>query len=169
MVDFVAILNTGVTGFAFLMLFVGYKLISKAQTDVLERDPNDFPSIEFFGEWRELVHGQLINARYFMGFTALLFFGGLFLLIYRGESHILLTIAPMNESIPTIIHQAKVIEIDENGNATITVKSDEIIQVLLNDIVKSMNALQNRLSKQEYQMKIIETNSKQIRKYNFTQ
>jgi len=92
------ILNTGVTGFAFLMLFLGFKLTSNVQTKIFEHKPSDFNSIEMYREWKGLIASQLTNTRYFLAFSLLFFAGGLFLLIYQAENKI--TVATSPEKLP---------------------------------------------------------------------
>jgi hypothetical protein len=80
------ILNTGVTGFAFLMLFLGFRLTSQVQAKILDHKPSDFKDIEMYREWKELIAAQLSNTRYFLIFSLIFFAGGLFLLVYESET-----------------------------------------------------------------------------------
>ena len=85
--EFVAkILNTGVTGFAFLMLFLGFRLTSQVQAKILEHKTSDFKDVEMYREWKELIAAQLSNTRYFLMFSLTFFAGSLFLLVYESEN-----------------------------------------------------------------------------------
>lgn len=92
------ILNTGVTGFAFLMLFLGFKLTSNVQAKILEHKSSDFNNIEMYREWKGLIASQLTNTRYFIAFSLLFFAGGLFLLMHQAENEI--TVATSPEQLP---------------------------------------------------------------------
>lgn len=72
-INIVDILNTGVTGFAFLMLFLGYKLTAAVQTKIFEQKTDDFESIEMYREWKSLVSAQLNNTRFFILFSLIFF------------------------------------------------------------------------------------------------
>ena len=140
--NIVDVLNTGVTGFAFLMLFVGYRLLSNVQSKVLERNVNDFQSIEYFREWREMVQGQLANTRYFMAFSALLFFGGVGLLVYRAESEITLSIAPSEGGVlPTILLGTDVMALTEEGQVAMKVRSGSSMLIKIDKLIDGMNRL----------------------------
>ena len=128
-ISVVEILNTGVTGFAFIMLYLGYRLTSSVQSKILGKNPEDFQTIEYFREWKELVRNQVINTRYFMLFAAIFFTGGLGLLMYQSESKIILTISPVEGIMPKIFHQIDKVELGENGRANILVKSEHNISV----------------------------------------
>ena len=101
------ILNTGVTGFAFLMLFLGFKLTANVQKKILEHKSSDFNDIEMYREWKELVASQINNTRYFIAFSLLFFAGGVFLLIYQADSkhkqaasEITVATSPAHETLP---------------------------------------------------------------------
>ncbi|MFN4087765.1 MAG: hypothetical protein ACK4QW_01820 [Alphaproteobacteria bacterium] len=136
--NIVDILNTGVTGFAFLMLFVGYRLLSTVQSKVLEKPVESFSSIEFFREWHNLVRGQLANTRYFMMFSALLFAGGIALLVYRPESSIALVVFPSEGTVPRILLQHQEVTLDRNGTALLRVRSDHNVTVRLDAVLKEL-------------------------------
>lgn len=122
------ILNTGVTGFAFLMLFLGFKLTSSVQAKIFERNPNDFDNIELYREWKGLIASQLKNTRYFLGFALLFFCGGLFLLIYQAENKVSIETSPEQLSFsPRIFFQTKIVDLKNNN--TLLVKDGENIRI----------------------------------------
>lgn len=136
----VDVLNTGVTGFAFLMLLVGYRLLSTVQSKVLDKRVEDFSSIEYFREWHNLVNGQLANTRYFMMFSALLFAGGIALLVYRPVSSISLVVFPSEGVAPRILLQHEEVTLDRNGTVMLRVRTDQNVTVRLDDLLKEIQA-----------------------------
>ena len=142
------ILNTGVTGFAFLMLFLGFKLTSNVQAKILEHKSSDFKNIEMYREWKGLIASQLTNTRYFIAFSLLFFAGGLFLLMYQAESEI--TIATSPEKLP---FQPRVFlqnnPMDFNEGNSLNVKNGESIRVSYEEPIAKIRELKYSLESEK--------------------
>lgn len=107
------ILNTGVTGFAFLMLFLGFRLTSQVQAKILEHKTSDFKDVEMYREWKELIAAQLSNTRYFLMFSLTFFAGSLFLLVYEAEHEPKVVMSKVLTSPETLDFEPKIFV---NGN-----------------------------------------------------
>ena len=83
--DIVQILSTGVSGFAFLMLLVGYKLTSQIQNKILDIQLAEI-EVEKLSLWSDLANKQVVNTRYFMAFSTVFLMAGLAVLVYRPEA-----------------------------------------------------------------------------------
>lgn len=156
-INIVTVLNTGISGFSFLMLFVGYRLISAVQEKSLTISPDDFESSEMFRQWRLLVSEQLLNTRYFLLFTSLIFICALAGLIYKAEtqSNIKLVITPWEgSSLPSVAidgeedieHAGKPISVTVQSNSHIYIKNEKLNSKLsealtnIKDLKKQMSA-----------------------------
>ena len=159
--DIVDILNTGVTGFAFLMLYLGYKLTSDVQTRILDKNTNDFSTIEMFQEWKDLVCTQLINTRYFMMFAIVFFAGGLFLLLFNAENKIIIAVSPIEEGIePVIRHQSSTLELSKDGSTEVLVRNEHNIVISNDTIIKELNRLRlSNKQKQEIARRLVTTDA----------
>jgi hypothetical protein len=142
------ILNTGVTGFAFLMLFLGFKLTSNVQAKILEHKSSDFNNIEMYREWKGLIASQLTNTRYFIGFSLLFFAGGLFLLMHQAESKI--TVATSPEQLP---FQPRVFLQDNpmnfNEGNSLKVKNGQSIRVSYDEPIAKIRELKDSLASEK--------------------
>ena len=149
-ISVVDILNTGVTGFAFLMLYLGYKLTSEVQSKIFEQKADVFSDVEVFKEWKSLVSTQLNNTRYFLAFSLLFFVGGLFLLMYQAESKIILSITPLDKSYaPIVYHQCEQLNLSDTGRAIVKVKDEQNINVSKDKLIKRINELTFSLDDQK--------------------
>lgn len=131
--NIVGILSTGVTGFAFLMLCLGFKLTSDVQKRIFEQKADAFQDIEMYREWKGLVTSQLKNTCYFQLFSLFFFAGGLSMLIYQyqAESKIVLAVSPVEKIYaPLVCHQSKTIELNEGGRVDLTVKNGNNINII---------------------------------------
>lgn len=136
----VDILNTGVTGFAFLMLYLGYRLTSEVQRKILEKSI-DFPNETAFEEWKELVVIQLNNTRYFLAFAALFFVGGLLILMYAAKSDINVEYSPVEIEAgigPTLLHQGESVDFSEHGTARVSIYDHETLRLVIKDITEEL-------------------------------
>ena len=141
-ISVVDILNTGVTGFAFLMLYLGYKLTSDVQSKIFLQKPDAFSDIAMYKEWKDLVCNQLSNTRYFMVFSLIFFAGGLFLLIYQAESKIILSVTPTDKACPPIVlHQGEPLNLNDTGYAMLMVKDEHNINVSNEKLIYKLNEL----------------------------
>ena len=134
-INLVDILNTGVIGFAFLMLFVGYRLSSEVQRKILEKEI-EFTDETSFREWKELVVIQLNNTRYFLAFAALFFAGGLLMLMYVAKSEIDVeysTVEVESEIGPKLLHQEKLVDLSEHGTATDSINDQETLRLVIKE------------------------------------
>ncbi len=142
------ILNTGVTGFAFLMLFLGYKLTASVQAKIFEHKPSDFRDIEMYREWKGLIASQLTNTRYFLAFSLLFFAGGLFLLIYQAENEITLETSPENMPFAArVFVQSKAMDLTESNS--IKIKDGQNIRVSYEAPIAKIRELNASLENQK--------------------
>ncbi|RDE19440.1 hypothetical protein DV711_11130 [Motiliproteus coralliicola] len=149
-INIVDILNTGVTGFAFLMLFLGYKLTSDVQSKIFEKRADEFPSVEMYKEWKSLVTSQLNNTRYFLVFSLIFFAGGLFLLLYQAESKIILAITPLDHAYaPLVHHQSETLKLSDTGRATLSVKDEHNISISYEKLLNRIQELTFTLEDQK--------------------
>lgn len=126
----VEILNTGITGFAVILLYLGYRLTSEVQSKILDKNPNDFKTLEVFKEWKELVNTQLKNTRHFMIIALVFFSGGLAKLMYETESKIIISVGPIEEKTsPIVRHQNNDVRLNENGSAELIVSNEHNIVI----------------------------------------
>ena len=138
------ILNTGVTGFAFLMLYLGFKLTSNVQTKIFEHQPSDFRDIEMYREWKSLIASQLTNTRYFIGFSLLFFAGGLFLMLYQTKHEIKIITSPEELPFkPVVFVQGEKINFDHNSK--IIMKNGESIRIDYDSARKQIALANNSL------------------------
>ncbi len=143
-INIVDILNTGVTGFAFLMLFLGYRLTAAVQTKILEQKTDEFSSVEMYREWKSLVCAQLNNTRFFIAFSLIFFAGGLALLMYQhnAESKIILSVTPLDSSfIPRVVHQTEELQLNESGRIILNVQNEHNISVSNEQLVRKLQEL----------------------------
>ncbi len=159
--NIVDILNTGVTGFAFLMLYLGYRLTSKVQSKIFDQKPDEFKDIAMYKEWKDLVKSQLLNTRYFLSFALLFFAGGIVLLMYQAESKIILSVTPYaNNYRPLVHHQSSELELNEKGRATLLVKNEHNIVVENTAMVEQLSMLKFSLEdNQKIQRKLVIVNA----------
>ncbi len=153
-VDLVAILNTGVTGFAVLMLFISYRLIAGSQKMVIEKDVKSFPDHETFTGWRDLVKVQVRQTYVFMLLAFLFFGGGLGALLYqfRPESDVFLSMQPFEEPLPRVFVGDTEITFLDSGRAKMRVSSDRTIEVQTNRMHKRVTELEARLAGMEAEL-----------------
>lgn len=147
--DLVAILNTGVTGFAVLMLYISYRLISASQEKVFEKDVSTFPDESSFQGWRDLVRIQVRQTYFFMALAALFFFGGVGVLLYQfqAKSEIVLLVQPYEEPFPSLFVQGEPRDITTTGHAPLTVQSGRVVEVRSMQIYKRLTDLESELAK----------------------
>lgn len=143
----VDVLNTGVTGFAVIMLYVAYRLTSQVQGKVLSATGNDFSDGKMFAEWGRLVDKQLQNTRFFMLFAFCVFLGGLGAVIFmaEAESDIILSVYPQEPPHPQITAQGRPVDVGETGNAFLKVKSDHTILVYVGHLKRELAEQQERV------------------------
>jgi len=145
--DIVDILNTGFTGFAILVLLLGYRLTSKVQTQIIEQDPNNFKDLKAYKEWSKLMKSQLSNTRYFIIFCSFIFLGGLSVLYFLPENEIIVHINPYQDKSlnPVIIHRGKQVDINERGYSKFKVKNEQTIQLSVIELIKEVKKLKYNL------------------------
>lgn len=147
--DLVAILNTGATGFAVVMLFISYRLIAGAQKMIFDRDPHQFTNAESFRTWNELVHLQVRQTRSFMILAAVFFFGGLAALFYqyRAESDIILVMRPYEQPFPQIFVQGQEHQFKDSGHAPLRVHADGWVELRAEGLYDRMEELEDELER----------------------
>lgn len=146
--DFVAILSTGVSGFSFLMLYVGFKLTSSVQQRISDvcLQKTEPEKLEI---WRKLADRQLTNTRYFMFFSVFMLASGLVVLQmqHRPEVSINLSVFPSDQSyLPAIRTHNGPIIIDENGSGATQVKSEHTIIVNNHSIYEELMTMRADLA-----------------------
>ena len=151
-INVVDILNTGVTGFAFLMLFLGYKLTSDVQSKIFEQKADEFHDVAMYKEWKSLVCSQLLNTRYFMAFSLIFFVGGLFLVMYQyqAESKIILSVTPLEKSYaPLVHHQSETLNLSDTGRVVLIVKDEHNISISIDKLMDEIHKLTFNLEDQK--------------------
>ena len=146
--DIVAILGTGVSGFAFLMLLIGFLLTNTVQKRIAEVDLAAF-SPEQLAVWEAISGKQLANTRYFIGASLVFFLGGLMLLYvqHRPEASINVTVYPSESGYhPALKAHDRMVVIDENGNGKAALKSEHTLFVNSEKIHKVLAELSKQLS-----------------------
>ncbi len=146
--DVVEILQTGVTGFSFLMLFVVWKLTSSNQKKIFEKDTSNI-SPEKLAVWENMAAKQTANTRYFMGFTLVVLIASLFALTFteRPEATILLTLSPIKDGYHPIVHaQNKAISLDKNGKGSALLKDDHTLAIDNKHVFNKLDELEKSLS-----------------------
>ena len=137
--DIVAILGTGVSGFSFLMLLIGYQLTSKIQSKILDVNlaTLDKDKLE---AWNAIASKQLANTRYFMLFSTIFLIAGLGVLMMttRPSATILLTVTPSEaDTPPRIFAQQNLVKL-EDGHGLVTLKSDQGLTIQNDELVKQL-------------------------------
>ncbi|MEH6344808.1 MAG: hypothetical protein V7785_06980 [Bermanella sp.] len=149
-ISLVDLLNTGITGFAVVLLYLGYKLTSGVQAKILSENPSQFSDIEMFREWKGMIDAQLKNTRYFMLIALLFFAGGVGKMMYDAESKIIISVGPIEKgSEPVVRHQSKVIRLSPHGAVEVFVKDEHNIVIANDAIIRELNLL--RLSNMQNQ------------------
>jgi len=81
-----------------------------------------------------------------MIFAIIFFAGGLFLLSYKSTSKIILGVTPTEACYrPVVNHQAKTVEISDNGRTEISVKDDHNLLISNDALVKELTKLKLEL------------------------
>ncbi|MGL1904447.1 MAG: hypothetical protein OCC49_20105 [Fibrobacterales bacterium] len=136
----VEILNTGVTGFAFLLLFMSYRFSSRVQDKIFERDPSSFNSIEMYREWSKLVSKQLLNTRFFMIVALIFFAGGISMKLFQGSSQIVFSMNTDQEAHQPLVYlQDQEITFDGKTKTKITVIDGNNIDVDLSPLQAALH------------------------------
>lgn len=139
--DFVELLSTGVSGFAFLMLYVGYQLTSSVQKKILDVNLQETDA-DRLKVWNDLADKQLSNTRYFMFFSGVILIAGLIVLQlqYRPEANIGFSVSPSESAyMPVVYAQTTLVPLDQNGKGTATIKNEHIILVDNQTIFDALN------------------------------
>jgi hypothetical protein len=141
------ILNTGVTGFAFLMLFLGFRLTSQVQAKILDHKTSDFKDVEMYREWKELIAAQLSNTRYFLIFSLIFFAGGLFLLVYEAKNELKMVMSPKKlPFIPSVYIDGDEMDFEQRHSLPLLVKDGQNIRVSYEEPLKTIRELKASLS-----------------------
>lgn len=138
--DIVSILDTGVTGFALLMLYLGYSLSKGVQDKLLDSNLNDM-SDSALKTWERVAGKQLLHTRAFMVLSLAFFLGGLGILFANASagshapSAILLRVDPLplntDEDVwfPEVFHQGNNVELDTNGWSRLVVDNEQNLTI----------------------------------------
>lgn len=154
--DIVAILGTGVSGFSFLMLFIGYQLTSKIQSRILDTNLADLDK-ERLKAWNAIATKQLANTRYFMLFSTVFLLAGLGVLILtsRPEATIVLTVTPAEaETSPRVFAQQTQVKL-EDGRGLVTLKSDQGLVIQNDELVKQLREAQLKRREAEIGQRVL--------------
>lgn len=144
--DIVEILSTGVSGFAFLMLYIGFRLTSRIQNKILDVNLKE-TDVKKLEVWSSLAERQVVNTRYFMIFSLMFLLSGLFVLLYRPDTKVALSISPSESELKSLVYaQGTIVPLDENGRGWIVVKDDQAVAIdnktLFDEIRKLRTELQ---------------------------
>ena len=130
--SFPTLLEYGLPGFAVVLLILGYHLLNKTHTLLLN---------ERSGETREgtelrIRYLQEIskNARLFMVLSLLFFVGGLAMAMMKPSSQVNLSIAPPEGVLPVIRLQERDMPLDGRGTVVLKVQDDNVLRILNNDL-----------------------------------
>jgi hypothetical protein len=135
--DIVQILGTGVSGFSFLMLFVGYRLTSSIQGKILDANLATFDSVRL-KVWSSIAERQLANTRYFMLFSVVFLLAGLTVLIIKDRpvATILLAVTPAEaENSPLVYAQEVPVKL-VNGRGKVAIRTDQGLTIQNDALVK---------------------------------
>jgi|GEM_PF-1444684 len=139
--DIVAILGTGVSGFSFLLLLMGYKLTSDVQNKILNIKMSDIDS-KHLKTWERITDKQVTNTRVFMGFSFVFLVSGLLMMAYRPDTKVIISVTPMDTAFPPIVYvQEKMVTIDENGRGSFIVKDEQAVSIDHKVIFEELTAL----------------------------
>lgn len=146
--DIVAILGTGVSGFSFLMLLVGYQLTSKVQNKILDANLANFDK-DRMEAWNSIATKQLANTRYFMLFSTIFLLAGLgvLMLTSRPEATIVLSVTPAEAETPPRIFAQEIPVKLEHGRVKVTIKSDQGLTIQNDELVKQLS--EERMKRRE--------------------
>ncbi len=150
-ISIIQILNTGVTGFAFLMLYLGYRMTSDLQNKIFEQKAESFRRIEMFREWKDLANSQLKSAKHFKIISLVFFAGGLFMMVYQyqAESEIILSVTPVvKQYTPAVHHQSEILHLNE-GKTLVMVKNEHTISIANDALVNKLYELSFSLEDRE--------------------
>ena len=148
-IDWIAVLNTGATGFAVIMLYISYQLIARAQSLVFQKDPTSFPDLDTFRAWSRVVESQVRQTRWFMVLAGLFFFGGIGVVVYQyqAESNIVLKIQPYDQPFPRVFVQGEEEHFKESGHVPLTVQSGRTVEVYAKTTYDRMRELESEVVK----------------------
>lgn len=138
--DLVQILGTGVSGFSFLMLFVGYQLTSSVQGKILDANLATFDSVRL-KVWSSIAERQLANTRYFMLFSIVFLLAGLTVLVLTGkpEATIVLAVTPAEEENSPLVYAQEVPVKLINGRGKVTIRSDQGLTIQNDALMKLLS------------------------------
>ena len=138
----VDVLNTGVSGFAVVMMYFTYRLLARAQNVITDVRPKEFESVQFYESWCNGVRAPLVYVRYFMILTGFVFFGSLALLIWDPENRIIVSVVPSESNLlPELQYQGHVLSFSETGSLPLNVKANQDILIKASKLVQE---IQNR-------------------------
>jgi len=142
--DIVEILSTGVSGFAFLMLWVGFQLTNRIQGKILDVKLSDTDP-EKLELWSKLAERQVVNTRYFMAFSTIFLFAGLTVLMYRPPANLMLSISPSEGHLAPKIYAHNILVDLEEGRGWAKIKDDQALQIDNNVIFSEIVDLRAKL------------------------
>lgn len=149
--DIVAILGTGATGFSFLMLYMGYRLTSDTQQKILAKDISDVEP-EQLKVWEKITEKQIVNTRFFMGFSLLFLIGGLVILAiqHRPDTKVILSFTPMEKEFPPVVYaQENEVMLDENGKGWALFKHEHALTIDTKVVFDELKRIRQDLSVRE--------------------
>jgi hypothetical protein len=113
------------------MLYMGYKLTSDIQQKIIAKDISDVEP-EQLKVWEKITEKQIVNTRFFMGFSFLFLIGGLAILViqHRPDTKVILSFTPMEKEFPPIMYaQENMVTLDENGKGWALFKHEHALTI----------------------------------------
>lgn len=125
---FPKLLEYGLPGFSIVLLILGYNLLNKTHTLLL----NEKSSPSNGNAQLKIQYLQEIskNARIFMGVSFLFFVGGFALIVISPASTIHLSIAPAEGVLPTIRLQERDVALDQRGTTVLGIENDNVLRIM---------------------------------------
>ncbi len=145
-VTIVDVLNTGISGFAILMLWLGYRLLAQAQRRILEPSPDAFGGEAQYEIWINAVRAQSNNARIFLAVAVLFFLGALVSEMLRAEANLFVNLhPPESEPMPIVKHHGKSLEWNEDASTTVRISDQEELSISIDELVRRLREIKAEL------------------------
>ncbi|MGQ7247802.1 hypothetical protein ACUN9Y_10735 [Halomonas sp. V046] len=129
---FPKLLEYGLPGFSIVLLILGYNLLNKTHTLLLdERASSANGGTELRVRYLQEISK---NARIFMGVSLLFFVGGLAIAVISPANTINLSIAPAEGVLPTVRLQERDVPLDHRGTTVLDIENDNVLRIMNNSL-----------------------------------
>ena len=147
------LLEHGLTGFAVVLLFLGFRLLSEFQKEMLKIQFRQFESLEIFNAWAGMARSLVANARIFMALSALFFIGGFAASMVSPKNNIIVSVAPPEGLRPVVTLHEDAVKLDDDGKVRLLVKNDHVIRVRNNQLIEAFNRKSKQLEDTENKLR----------------